>query len=98
MKTIDSQFMEIRIQNMAFKCVKDTQLPSLVREVQTKTMIQYFSSQMSKNKTAGDADKAIGTQNACTLSGGMQTGLTPLKVNFGHISQVTMQIPPRGIL
>ena len=61
--------MEIIIQYMTFKHVKrcSTLLP---REIQIKTRTQYFSRQMSKNKTADSVDTGTGTQKLLYTVGG----------------------------
>lgn len=54
---------------MTFKHVKrcSTLLP---REIQIKTRTQYFSRQMSKNKTADSVDTGTGTQKLLYTVGG----------------------------
>lgn len=55
----------------------------------------FFPCQMSKNKQPTGLIKAH--RNSYTLSVGIQIGVIPLKINFGIIYQIKMQIPPIGI-
>lgn len=85
--------MEIITQNMSFKHVKrcSTLLP---REIQLKTMTQYFSPvRWAKIKQPTVLIKAQGHRNSCTVLVGMKTGVPPFKINFGIIYQIKIQIP-----